>query len=193
MVTGQVPNGLRAARLVDANTAAILAILTVVFTWVLNAFLSVGFIRMALQTARGETPNFGLLFSGSDRFWPMLGLSFLSALLVLVGCGALIVPGIFLSLAVSFAAFFLVDANLGPIKAIEASVGIVRVQWGQTFLFWLLCGLVAVAGMLMCCVGYFPALALCQLASAVAFIKMSGRGAVPPAAAPGGWPAPPAA
>jgi hypothetical protein len=192
-VTGQVPNGLKAAHVVDATTAGILSLVTLVFSLALNAFLQPGFVRMALQTARGEQPSFGVLFSGADRFWPMLGLYLLTFLAVVVGCAALIIPGIFLSLAMSFASFYVVDAKLGPIEAIKASFGIVRVQWGQVFLFWLLFTLVGVGGMLMCCVGYFPAIALGQLAAGVAFVKMSGRGVVPPATAPGGWPAPPAA
>jgi hypothetical protein len=192
-VPGQIPNGLKAANLIDNTTAGVLSLVILLFIGVMSAFLQPGFLRMALQTARGEQPSFGVLFSGADRFWAILGLNLLTTLLMAVGCAALIVPGVFLAMAVSFASFYVVDANLGPVKAIEASVGIVRVQWGQTFLFWLLFFLVAVGGSFMCCIGYFPAIALGQLAAAVAFIKMSGRGVVPSATAPGGWPAPPAA
>ena len=95
--------------------------------------------------------------------------------------------GLFVYLALSFSNFYVVDARMGPIDAMKSSLEIVKTQWGQVFLFWLLTGLLGVGGMLLCCIGYFAAVPLAQLAAGVAFIRMSWRGVVPPARPPGAW------
>lgn len=189
-IPGQIPNILFALHATDKVTTIVLRVAAFLVVSVIGAYFHVGLVRMSIQAARGQQPSFGLLFAGGDRFGAMLGLYGITGLLVLVGCAALIVPGIFLGIALSFASFYLVDANLGPVKAIEASVAVVRVQWGQAFLFWLLYFLVATAGMLLCCVGYLASLPLAELAAAVAFVKISGRGALPLVQPPDAWTAP---
>jgi uncharacterized membrane protein len=195
MVPGQAPNAMQMSMRGSSTPSNPLNVWIVGgVAWIvllaLSTFFHVGMVRLVLQAARGETVNFSLLFSGADRFWPAFAVVLLQTVLGLVGCALLIIPGLFVYLALSFSNFYVIDARMGPIQAMKASIGVVKVQWGQIFLFWLLSGLVMFAGLLACCVGYFASVPVAQLASAVAFIRISGRGVVPPVQAPGGWPAP---
>jgi uncharacterized membrane protein len=196
MVPGQAPNAAMQMSMKGSSTPPNFLNLGLVagVAWVvliaLSTFFQVGMVRLVLQAARGETVNFSLLFSGADRFWPAFGVILLQTVLGLVGCALLIIPGLFVYLALSFSFFYVIDARMGPIEAMKASIGVVKAQWGQVFLFWLLSGFVMFAGALACCVGYFASVPLAQLAAGVAFIRISGRGVVPPVPAPGGWPAP---
>src|SRR5205085_7587472 len=109
-------------------TLGLVAGITAIVLIGLSTFLQVGLLRMSLQAARGEKVNFSLLFSGADRFWASLGLMILQTVLVLVGCAALLVPGLFVYLALSFSNFYVVDARMGPIDAMKSSLEIVKTQ-----------------------------------------------------------------
>ena len=143
--------------------------------WALGAFLDVGFTRMLLAAARGGTPALGTLFSGGDRFLPAFACALLRALAVSAGFVLLILPGVILALGLAFAMFFVIDAGLGPIEAMQASWQVTRGQKPEVFVLVLLALLVSLAGLSMCCVGIVGAYPLCMLAFAVAFTRISGR------------------
>jgi uncharacterized membrane protein len=185
--TGQAPTVLRMLKLVPQSTLALWQLGTLLVSLVVTSFLHIGFIRMSLQAARGQDPEFGVLFSGADRFLPMLGLTVLTWLLFIVGCAALIVPGVLLMLIFSFAGYYVVDADMGPVQALDASAKATRNQWGEVLVLWVLFTLVAIAGMMLCCVGMIASLPLAQLAVTYAFIRLSGRGSLPPSGLPNEW------
>jgi len=147
----------------------------VLVQWALGAFLDVGFTRMLLAAVRGGTPGFATLFSGGDRFLPAFACALLRSLAVGVGFVLLIVPGVILALGLAFAMFFVIDAGLGPIEALQASWQATRGQKPEVFVLAVLTFLVSLAGLAMCCVGIAAAYPLCMLAYAVAFTRLSGR------------------
>lgn len=175
-VAGQVPNVFSMARPGVSRLAVTpLGLSWGVVQWALTTFLDVGFTRMLLAAARGNTPAFGMLFSGGDRFLAALGCGLLRSFAVGVGFVLLIVPGIILALGFAFATFFVVDANLGPIEALQASWQATRGQKAELFVLSVLTCLVYIAGLAMCCVGLAAAFPLCMLAFAVAFTRVTGR------------------
>ncbi len=189
---GQTPTVLGALNVVPQATLVPWKIGAGILSMFVGSFFHVGFVRMTLQAARGEDPEFGLLFSGADRFLPTLGASLLAGVVMCLGCAMLIVPGVLVMLAFSFATYYVIDAGMGPMQALDASVKATRGQWGEVFLLWVLFTLATVAGTLCCCIGLLAALPLGQLAVTYAFIRVSGRGALPPADRPNEWPAAPA-
>jgi len=58
-------------------------------------FITCGLQRMLLNIARGESAQFGDLFSGGKYLWRMAGASILFGLMIAVGLLCLIIPGIF--------------------------------------------------------------------------------------------------
>jgi hypothetical protein len=165
-------------------------------TQVFNAYFQPGLMRIWVGAARGQTPSFGALFTGHDRFLPMLALTFLSSLLVGFGFVLLIVPGVILSLGLLLAPYYVVDAQMGPIAAMKASWGATRGQKGDVFVLVLAGVGLALLGIVMCFFGILATFPIYSVAVAAAYTRMSGIGVAPAlygAAPPGaGYPQPPA-
>ncbi|MCA9632475.1 MAG: hypothetical protein KC766_32705, partial [Myxococcales bacterium] len=51
----------------------------------LSLFFSVGQIRLYMQAARGQNPDFGVLFSGMDRFGAIFVMGLIAGILYLIG------------------------------------------------------------------------------------------------------------
>ena len=149
---------------------------------VVQQFFQVGLIKMWLAVARGRQPSFGDLFSGMSRFLPMVGVFFLTTLAVLSGVMLLIVPGVLLSLAFMLAPWFVVDQNMGTIDALRASWRATTGQKGKLFgLSFAVLGILLI-GYCACCIGILAAVPLSQLATTIAYLRITGQGSYDPAA-----------
>lgn len=94
---------------------AVLIILIVVFFYAMTTVLQV-------RAGRGEQPGFGILFAdGRKYFIRLLGLSIVSALLVIGGLILLIVPGIIIFGRIVMSAYFMVDKDLSIGDSLRAS------------------------------------------------------------------------
>ncbi|MBV9945265.1 MAG: hypothetical protein JOZ69_00265, partial [Myxococcales bacterium] len=116
-----------------------------------------GIIRIWLGIIRGERVSVGMLFSGSDRFWPLLGATLLASIALLVGFLLFIVPGIILAMGIGFYAYFVVDARTGALDGLKASWNATRGQKGAIFAFGLAGFCLIVAGVLALLIGVFVA------------------------------------
>jgi uncharacterized membrane protein len=155
-------------------------------------FFQVGLMRIWLESARGGSPSFALLFSGFDRLFPLLGCALLQGLAVVLGTLCFIAPGVLLGLGLSLSQLYVVDAKMGPIAAMTESWKATKGQMGNIFVLGLAFIGLCFAGLMMCGVGMFVMIPLGYTAFAIAFVRMSGRGttqdyAPPPAPFPGGY------
>jgi hypothetical protein len=114
------------------------------------------------------------MFAGGSRFLPLLGGLFLSMLIAMPAFAMLIIPGIIVSLGLSFAQFYIVDQNMGPIDALKASWEATKGHKLQLFLFGLVAILMMIGGYLACCIGAFVALPLVMIAWATIYTRISG-------------------
>jgi uncharacterized membrane protein len=144
-------------------------------TTTLGAFFMVGIIRITLEAARGQVPNLGTLFSGGDRFLPMLGLHFLLAIIVTVGFVLLIVPGVIAMLGLGFSYFFVADAEMGPIEAMRASWDATNGQKGKLFVLALLSFGIVLLGAMACGIGMLPASCIVYIAWTIVYTRLTGR------------------
>ncbi len=151
-------------------------------------FLQVGSIRILLQIARGESPQFATLFSGADRYGALLGASALMWLAIGGSLLFFVVPGIIVGIGLSLMQFYVVDANMGPVEALKASWEATRGQKANLLGFSLVCGFAALLGVVALIVGLFVALPVIAIASVVVYTRISGLGVVPPS--PSRHPAP---
>ncbi len=139
------------------------------------AFFQGGLVRIWLAVARGDTPAFGTLFSGADRFLPMLALNLMTMLALFLGLALFIVPGVILYLGLFAAQFYVVDAGMKPLEAMKASWSSTRGQKGEILLLTLGGAGLVVLGMLMCCVGTLATVPIYFLSTAIAYTRLSGR------------------
>jgi uncharacterized membrane protein len=181
VVLGQVANVPVWLHVVDINTPAYFGVLGggTVFTQVLAAFFNVGLTRMWLDVARGVPPKFETLFSGGDRFLPMLGLNIVFGIAVAVGCVLFIVPGVLMMLTYQFAPYYVVEGRMGPIEALQKSW---EVSAGQRLevLVLVLAGVgLSLLGIVMCCLGWLVTVPIYWVATAVAFTRVAGMSVAP--------------
>jgi uncharacterized membrane protein len=146
----------------------------------ISTFFHVGLVRLWLQVARGERPQFEVIFSGLDRFLPYLGVTLLMGLGMFFGLLLFIVPGVLVGLGWSMAPYYVIDANLGPIEALGASWRATKGRWGTLFLLGLASFGISMAGLACCCIGIVGAVPLSMLLFATFYTRVSGRGAPAP-------------
>lgn len=199
-IPNYVPGILVATEAVEVNSATYWTIYSVclLLGLVVTTFFTGGMIKVWCAAARGQTPQFGDMFTGGSRFLPLLGALFLTLLAVGFGYVLLIVPGIILGLGLAFAQFYVVDQNMGPIDALKASWEATKGHKGHLFLFGLVAVLIGLAGYAACCIGIFAAIPLIMVAWATIYTRVSGTavsfdGGLPPPQGGYGYYGPPGA
>jgi hypothetical protein len=128
-------------------------------------------------------------YVGLTRIWlPYLATMLLTGILAAVGFLLLIFPGIYVLLAFSQAPYFVVDAKMGPIRAMMASWDATKGQKGDLFLLGLAGFGMAIVGLLMLCLGVFVVMPIYFVAFAAAFTRISGMGVANLYPGGGGYP-----
>jgi uncharacterized membrane protein len=145
------------------------------------SFLAVGLARIALAAARGQRPEFGLLFGGGDRFLPMLGTILCLNILTYVGFAFLIVPGVILHLGLYSSVWFVIDQNLGPVDALKASWAATQGHKMHLLLFGLVTFAMMMGGYAACGLGIFGVLPIIAVGYAIIYLRLTGRGGPAPA------------
>jgi uncharacterized membrane protein len=181
-MTGAVPTVFTSSGAIQPNSPAAggLSLAFVALNLVVGSFLNVGLTRIFLQIARGETPAFGTLFSGADRLGPMLLSTILVGMVVGLGFVLLIVPGIVLALGLSLSQFYVVDADMGPMRAMKASWAATKGHKGDLLVLGLAAFGLILLGALMLLVGLLATMPIVYIALTVAYTRMSGIRPAPP-------------
>lgn len=190
---GSAVNILQALRLVEPDSPVFIAVGAggTLIGLALGLFLQIGQLRMFVAAARGQQPDFSLLLSGADRFFPLVGMTFLSGIAVLLGLLACVVGAFVVALGLILAQYYLIDARQGPIEAMKSSWRVTKSNLLNLFLFMLVGGGLMLAGVCVLCVGMFVGMAIFMAGLAVIYLRSIGEtvvvGAPPPV---GGQPAP---
>lgn len=164
----------------ETETLVVVTVLSTLIGMVAQTFFQAGTIRLFLQAARGRSPEIAEIFRGGPAFFRLLGANILVGLAVLIGTLALIVPGVILALGFSMTPYYVVDTGMGPVEAMQASWRATTGHKGSIFVYYLLSIVVALLGLLACCVGILVSNAVVHTATAILFTRLSGRGGAPP-------------
>ena len=186
---GQIPSGLVAARVIEPNSGVYWGMYAVfmLIGLCLQALLQGGLITIWLTVARGGSPQFGDLFSKTGKFPQLLATLFLMLFAVVIGYVFFIVPGVILGLGLMYSQFFVVDADMGPIDAMKASWQATMGHKGKLFLLSLLGIVVAMVGLVACCIGVYATISIFWVALAIVFVRLTGRGTTSSGYDPGGY------
>ena len=120
------------------------AIVKQVFRAIVGALatpLTMGMTMMCVRRALGAPISFGTAFSYYAKSLPALGCALLVLLLTAAGLFALVLPGLYLSVAYSFAIQLVCDQGLSPWQAMEISRRAVKHRWWSVLGLGLLVGL----------------------------------------------------
>jgi hypothetical protein len=152
-------------------------------TLALSVYLTVGQTRVALAAARDEPIEFSTFFSGANRLLPGLLLLIVVGLGVMFGMLFLIIPGIIVALGWALVFNLLADTDLGVGEMLSESWEATKGQRLRIFAFYLVCGLVVLAGLLALVVGVLVALPVIAIAQAELYQRLTGRTGEQPAGA----------
>lgn len=140
-----------------------------------QAFFNAGMMFFALKVARGEPYAFADVFNGGRWFLPVFVISVLTTLAIAVGLIFLIVPGVFLALALALSVPAAIDRDLGPIEAMLESFSLTAGHRISILILGVMLFGIGLLGLCACGLGIFVALAIGELAFAFAYVSVSGR------------------
>lgn len=107
----------------------------------------VGYNKMCLRSARGETVAVGDVFQGFQQFVPALILFLVMGVAITIGIVLLVVPGLILMFMFFWAPWIMAEEpELGAIDCIKASVELFRRDVGASIIFVLVNFVVNAAG-----------------------------------------------
>jgi hypothetical protein len=140
------------------------------------AYMMGGMTQFALRVARGERPEFGVVFSGGRFFAPMLAATFLSGIAINIGTVLCLVPGLFLmGCWVAYSAF-IVDKGMGGVAALSASWQATAPYRVNALVYALLVWLISLGGTLACCIGgLLISTPVIMISNAYIYLKLTGE------------------
>lgn len=134
--------------------------------------LTAGFYQFCVESIR-DKPRLETLFLGFRSCWVQSVLcALVMGLLIILGFICLIIPGIYLSIAYYYAIPLVIDRKMGFWEAMELSRKTVHRQWFMVFAVVVVSGLLAMVGLLLCCVGFFASLPLAYLVAMQAYRQL---------------------
>lgn len=128
----------------------------------------------ALRLISGQALELGNFFDGFKKFMPLMLLSIVSGFAMAFGFLLLILPGLYLAVAFSWAQWIVLDRDEEFWPALMASMKVVNSSFGSMFAFIFLLGLVNMAGVLACGLGALVTWPVTILASALAYQRNFG-------------------
>jgi uncharacterized membrane protein len=141
--------------------------------WIMGLIVSLGFLHITVLLASGVNASFSDLFSKAGKIFNCFISSILCGIIVALGFILFIVPGIIFAIRFQFFQYLIIEGNLGPIQALEASWNITKGETMNLIIFWILVLLVNVLGALALGIGLFVTLPLTMIATAYVYKKLA--------------------
>ena len=158
------------APFVDALSDFLVSLLIFPITSLLQAYASVGAVKIFLDVLRGQPFSWNRLLKPRVLEWAyMVALSNIVFYVTSFGFVLLLFPGLILSLGFALSGLILIDKDVDPIQALGESWQMMRGQKMFLFLNFILVGFAMVVGTLACLVGLFPAVILSMLITPVMY------------------------
>jgi len=133
-------------------------------TSLLQAYASVGAIKVLLDILRGEPFRWSRLFKHGLLEWAyMVALANVLFYLTSIGFMFLLVPGMVLSLGFTLSGLILIDKGLDPVQSMKESWHLMSGQKMFLMLNYFVVGIAMTVGTLLCFVGLFPAIMVSML------------------------------
>lgn len=149
-----------------------------VFSFILLVFMAVlqaGLMQMSLLIADGEEASTGDTIPGFSIFIKFLIAFILYCAIVIVGTLLFLIPGIIWSVQFMFFGYFIVDEELGPIKALRRSSQITKGIRADLFVFTLVIYILNLVGEMAFLVGLFITIPMTLVALAHMYRKLLGQ------------------
>lgn len=152
----------------------ILSLLVGFVILVFAQIIGAGLIRGSLAVTQGRAFEIGDLFNFA-QIGPVLITSLIVGAAVFVGSILCYVPGIILGFLLSYSLYFVIDKDMAPMDAVKASFELTTKNLGSTIIWYLVGGLIAVAGVIACGIGVIATIPITLLGTAYTYKKLTGQ------------------
>lgn len=154
------------------SDASVAGVLVDILSYVVNAILGVGLLRILLDVTDHKKASWRSLYTEHGKAWRYILATILYGLMVVVGLILLVVPGIYLAVKFQFYAYFIVDKNMGVIESLKHSSKITKGSIMNLFLFGLICVALGLLGLLAFGVGLLVVVPVLSVASTHIYRKL---------------------
>jgi uncharacterized membrane protein len=155
-----------------AASIAVLVLGALVMLVLIGAIQS-AYLGALLAIANGEQVAVGSFFRPRNVGSVVLG-ALIVGVLVAIGYVLCVLPGLAVAIFTIFTTILIVERNLAPIDAIKASVDIVKANFVQVLLAWLIFGVITTVGSLLCGIGLLVAVPVATLYLVYTYRKLTG-------------------
>ena len=152
----------------------ILTVGSVLISTPFHAVLAVGVQMTGIARARGQSISVGDLFQATGLTIPLTILTLIASVVTGIGYLLLILPGIYLTLAYCMAGPLMVEHNLAPWEALEASRKAVTHHWFKIFFLGLILVVIVLLSAIPAFIGLIWTLPLATTTSGVLYRTMFG-------------------
>jgi hypothetical protein len=138
--------------------AGFFGLLALLYSFLVVPVVSYGSNMIFVQAVRKIKPDFELLLKGFwENYLSIILANLLVAALVILGCIALIIPGIIIGCRLAFVSYLVMDKKLDPIDAVEQSWKLTRGHGWTIFFMGFVSIFIVIFGLILMIVGVFPA------------------------------------
>lgn len=139
--------------------ATFFGIVALLFTLFVVPVFEYGADMTFVQAVRKIKPDFELLVRGFwENYLHIVLANLLVAALVIMGCFALLIPGIIIGCRLVFVSYIVMDKKLDPIEAVELSWKLTRGHGWRIFAMGFVSFFIIIFGLILFIVGIFPAI-----------------------------------
>ena len=146
------------------------ASLTQIIVNILVYPLGIGLGLLGIRRAAGKDTPLSTLWEPYSHFVPLIVMLVLMGLLIVGGFFLLVLPGIYLAVAYSFAPYLIVEKNMGVWEALETSRKAITIFWWRYFGLLLIVALLFIVGAIPLLIGLIWVLPIMAIAIGEVFV-----------------------
>ena len=146
------------------------ASLTQVIVNILVYPLGIGLGLLGIRRAAGKDTPLSTLWEPYSQFIPLVVMLVLMGLLIVGGFFLLVLPGIYLAVAYSFAPYLMIEKNMGVWEALETSRKAITTYWWRYFGLLLITVLLFIVGTIPLLIGLVWVLPIMAIAIGEVFV-----------------------
>ena len=136
-----------------------LGFIALCYTFLAAPVVKYGGNMIFVQAVRKIKPDFELLIKGFwENYLHIILANLLVVALVVIGCIALLIPGIIIACRLAFVTYIIMDKKLDPIEAVELSWKLTKGHGWTIFFMGLVSFFIFIVGLCLVFVGVFPAI-----------------------------------
>ena len=158
---------------VGTSGGGMASLVEIVITLVLFP-LGVGLGLLGIRRAAGKDTPVSTLWEPYSHALPLIVMFVLMAVLIVAGFFLLVLPGIYLSIAYSFAPYLIVEKNMGVWEALETSRKAITQYWWRYFGLMIVALVLIIIGAIPLLIGLIWVLPIVAIATGEVFAKTFG-------------------